>query len=81
MLIGGFDKVYELGRVFRNEGIDARHYPEFTTIEIYQAYSNCESMMNLTELLFNCLTKIIKNNKFSFNSHEILIESDFAKYQ
>jgi lysyl-tRNA synthetase class 2 len=80
MLIGGFDKVYELGRIFRNEGIDARHNPEFTTIEIYQAYDNCESMMNLTENLFNYLVKeVIKNNKFSFNSNEINIQNSFEK--
>ncbi|WNE40638.1 MAG: Lysine--tRNA ligase [Mycoplasmataceae bacterium] len=80
MLIGGFDKVYELGRIFRNEGIDARHNPEFTTIEIYQAYDNCESMMSLTEQLFNYLTKeIIKKDKFSFNSHEIKIQNEFEK--
>ncbi|MDR1670320.1 MAG: lysine--tRNA ligase [Spiroplasmataceae bacterium] len=80
MLIGGFDKVYELGRIFRNEGIDARHNPEFTTIEIYQAYDNCESMMNLTEKLFNYLAKeVIKKDEFSFNSHEIKIQDSFAK--
>ncbi|CAG8841673.1 34350_t:CDS:2, partial [Racocetra persica] len=49
LLVGGFEKVYEIGRIFRNEGIDARHNPEFTTIEVYQAYENAEHMMNLTE--------------------------------
>ncbi|XP_076948131.1 lysine--tRNA ligase, chloroplastic/mitochondrial-like isoform X2 [Bidens hawaiensis] len=49
MLVGGFEKVYEIGRIFRNEGISTRHNPEFTTIEIYEAYSDYESMMNMAE--------------------------------
>lgn len=80
LLIGGFEKIYEIGRIFRNEGIDARHNPEFTTIEIYQAYENCESMMNLTEELFNYLSKeVIKNDKCFFNLYEIDIKSPFTK--
>ncbi|PIN05586.1 Lysine--tRNA ligase [Handroanthus impetiginosus] len=49
MLVGGFEKVYEIGRIFRNEGLSTRHNPEFTTIEMYEAYSDYESMMNMTE--------------------------------
>lgn len=49
MLVGGFEKVYEIGRIFRNEGISTRHNPEFTTIEMYEAYSDYESMMNMAE--------------------------------
>lgn len=51
LVIGGFDKVYELGRIFRNEGISTRHNPEFTSIELYQAYADYEDMMELTEKL------------------------------
>ena len=51
MVVGGFDKVYELGRIFRNEGISTKHNPEFTSVEIYQAFSNYIDMMNLTEEL------------------------------
>jgi lysyl-tRNA synthetase class 2 len=51
LLVGGIERVYEMGRVYRNEGIDARHNPEFTMIEIYQAYGNYESMMDLTEAI------------------------------
>jgi lysyl-tRNA synthetase class 2 len=51
LIIGGFDKVYELGRIFRNEGISSRHNPEFTTVELYQAYADYDDMMNLTEEL------------------------------
>ena len=61
LLIGGFEKLYEIGRIFRNEGIDARHNPEFTTIEVYQAYENAEYMMNLTEELFHFLLEEIVN--------------------
>lgn len=81
LLIGGFEKVYEIGRIFRNEGIDARHNPEFTTIEIYQAYENSESMMNLTEELFHYLKKEIFNNKenFEFNSYQISLKNNFHR--
>ncbi len=51
MVVGGFEKVYELGRIFRNEGISTRHNPEFTSVEIYEAYSDYVDMMNLTEEL------------------------------
>ncbi|KAK7286970.1 hypothetical protein RJT34_22352 [Clitoria ternatea] len=51
MLVGGFEKVYEIGRIFRNEGISTRHNPEFTTIEMYEAYSDYRSMMNLAEVI------------------------------
>jgi lysyl-tRNA synthetase, class II len=51
LMVGGIERVYEMGRVYRNEGIDARHNPEFTMIEIYQAYGNYETMMELTEAM------------------------------
>ncbi len=49
LLVGGFESVYEIGKVFRNEGIDTTHNPEFTTIEFYEAYSNCTGMKSITE--------------------------------
>ncbi len=52
LIVGGFDKVYEIGRVFRNEGVDARHNPEFTLMELYQAYTDYNGMMDLTEDMF-----------------------------
>jgi lysyl-tRNA synthetase, class II len=59
LMVGGVERVYEIGRVFRNEGIDATHNPEFTMIEIYQAYGNYESMMDLTEQIFcNCVKSV-----------------------
>ncbi len=80
MLIAGFEKVYEIGRVFRNEGIDARHNPEFTIIEIYQAYENSETMMVLTEELFHSLAEeVFKKKEFDFNSHKIDIKNPFRR--
>jgi len=57
LVVGGFDKVYELGRVFRNEGISSRHNPEFTSVELYQAYADYETMMDLTEDLVVTLAR------------------------
>ncbi|CAI2196855.1 14598_t:CDS:1, partial [Funneliformis geosporum] len=80
LLVGGFEKVYEIGRLFRNEGIDARHNPEFTTIEVYQAYENSEYMMNLTEELLHYLAKeVLKKEEFQFNSHNISLKENFKK--
>lgn len=72
LLVGGFDKVYELNRNFRNEGISIRHNPEFTMIEIYQAYSDCEGMMQLTEEVFNyAANEVLGSNKIKFGDEEI----------
>ncbi|MFN4224507.1 MAG: lysine--tRNA ligase, partial [Fervidobacterium nodosum] len=56
-IVGGFDKVYEIGKIFRNEGISYKHHPEFTSIELYQAYADYEDMMNLTEELITYLVE------------------------
>ena len=61
LLVGGIERVYEIGRVFRNEGVDATHNPEFTMIEIYQAYGNYESMMDLTEQIVVNAAKTISS--------------------
>ena len=55
LMIGGFERVYELGRVFRNEGIDSTHNPEFTSLEFYMAYADYEDLIGLTEQLFKDL--------------------------
>ena len=52
LIVGGYDKVYEMGRIFRNEGMDIRHNPEFTSIELYSAYENYHDMMDITEEIF-----------------------------
>lgn len=81
LLVGGFEKVYEIGRVFRNEGIDARHNPEFTTVEIYEAYQDANRMMELTESIFNQIANkfFAERKKFTFNGHEIQLGARFER--
>ena len=59
LIVGGFDKVYEIGRLFRNEGMDIKHNPEFTTLELYQAYANLDDMADLTEEMFDEIRKAL----------------------
>ena len=76
MVVGGFNKVYELGRIFRNEGISTKHNPEFTSVEIYQAFSNYIDMMNLTEdLIINIVSEICKTKIINYQNQKI----DFSK--
>ncbi len=76
LIVGGFDKVYEVGRVFRNEGISIKHNPEFTILELYQAYSDYEDIMNLTENLIRYVCeKVLKSSKINYQG----IEIDFSK--
>ena len=72
LLVGGLDKVYEIGRIFRNEGISTIHNPEFTTVEIYQSYADYEDMMEITEnLIFRIAEKVFGSGKISFQGREI----------
>src|SRR5207302_11499745 len=57
LVVGGMEKVYEIGRVFRNEGVDRRHNPEFTLLELYEAYSDLEGMMELAEEMLRTVTQ------------------------
>ena len=76
LIVGGLERVYEIGRVFRNEGVDTRHNPEFTLMELYQAYTDYEGMMELTESMFRHLAeKVCGSTKISYNG----IEIDFGK--
>ena len=76
LIVGGLERVYEIGRVFRNEGVDTRHNPEFTLMELYQAYTDYEGMMELTESMFRYLAeKVLGSTKFTYNG----IEIDFGK--
>lgn len=76
LIVGGFEKVYEIGRLFRNEGMDIKHNPEFTTVELYQAYVDFVEMMNLTEGLFRFLaTRVNGEAKTTFEG----VEVDFSK--
>ena len=71
-MIGGIDRVYEIGRIFRNEGIDTRHNPEFTTIELYQAYGDLRSMMEWIENLLKYLAKtILSSDKVTWGENEL----------
>ena len=72
LIIGGMDKVYELGRIFRNEGISTKHNPEFTTVEIYQAQADYEDMMRLMEDLVSTVAmKILGTHIVTFAGHEL----------
>ena len=72
LIVGGMEKVYELGRVFRNEGIDTRHNPEFTLMEVYQAYADYNDMMDLTEDLFKYVAdKVLGTTKITYGEHEV----------
>lgn len=71
-IVGGMDRVYEIGRVFRNEGIDTRHNPEFTTLELYWAYTDYTDMMNITEeIIAHCCEKVLGSYEVEFAGHKI----------
>jgi lysyl-tRNA synthetase class 2 len=80
MIVGGFDCVYEIGRLFRNEGIDRLHNPEFTTIELYLAYSDLQGMMDLSENLISHLCQVVNNTtKILYNDVEIDLSKGWKK--
>ena len=80
LIVGGLERVYEIGRVFRNEGVDTRHNPEFTLMELYQAYTDYEGMMELTESMFRYLAeKVCGSAKISYNGIEIDLSKPFAR--
>ncbi len=72
LIVGGYDKVYEIGRIFRNEGMDIRHNPEFTSIEFYAAYQDYHDMMDITEEIFQrCSMKVCGTTKITYQGTEI----------
>ncbi|MBQ7654166.1 MAG: lysine--tRNA ligase [Clostridia bacterium] len=76
LIVGGMERVFEIGRVFRNEGLDIRHNPEFTLMELYQAYTDYNGMMDLTERMFRHLAQtVVGSTKFTYGENEI----DFSK--
>ena len=80
LIVGGFDKVYEIGRVFRNEGMDTRHNPEFTLLELYQAYTDYNGMMNLTEDMIRTVArKVLGSAVVRYGDLEIDLEKPFER--
>jgi len=80
LLVGGFPKVYEIGRLFRNEGIDVTHNPEFTTIEYYEAFMDAERYMQFTEkVLKSVIKKVTGKTAFTFDGTEIETSKEFAR--
>ena len=80
LLVGGMESVYEIGRVFRNEGMDPQHNPEFTLMELYQAYSNLEGMMELTENMYKEIAnKVCGKTTFNYLGHEIDLSGEWKR--
>lgn len=80
LIVGGLERVYEIGRVFRNEGVDTRHNPEFTLMELYQAYTDYEGMMELTESMFRYVAeKVCGSAVVSYNGTVIDMSKPFAR--
>ena len=80
LIVGGFERVYEIGRVFRNEGMSIRHNPEFTEIELYQAYTDYKGMMELTESLFKTVAQnVLGKTTVNYGGHEIDLGKDFER--
>ena len=80
LIVGGMEKVYEIGRVFRNEGVDTRHNPEFTLMELYQAYTDYHGMMDLTENLYRHLAEtVVGSTRISYNGTEMDLGKPFER--
>ena len=80
LIVGGLERVYEIGRVYRNEGVDTRHNPEFTLMELYQAYTDYEGMMELTESMFRYLAETVcGSTRISYNGVEIDLGKPFER--
>lgn len=80
LIVGGMERVYEIGRVFRNEGLDTRHNPEFTLMELYQAYTDYNGMMELTENMYRHVAKeVLGSAKITYNGVEMDLEKPFER--
>ena len=80
LIVGGMERVYEIGRVFRNEGLDTRHNPEFTLMELYQAYTDYHGMMNLTEKLYRHVAKEVTGSEIlKYGDHEMDLSKPFER--
>src|SRR5690606_765577 len=80
LIVGGFEKVYEIGRLFRNEGMDSMHNPEFTAMELYMAYSDMEGMMDLTEdIIVHLAQSILGTTEISYEGTPISLQRGFRR--
>ena len=80
LIVGGMERVYEIGRVFRNEGLDTRHNPEFTLMELYQAYTDYHGMMDLTENLYRYVAKEVTGSEIlTYGEHEMDLSKPFER--
>ncbi len=80
LIVGGMERVYEIGRVFRNEGLDTRHNPEFTLMELYQAYTDYHGMMDLTENLYRYVAKEVTGSEvLTYGEHEMDLSKPFER--
>lgn len=80
LIVGGMEKVYEIGRLFRNEGMDVKHNPEFTTIELYEAYTDYHGMMDLTERLINaCAKEVCGTEEITYQGDEVSLKLPFCR--
>ena len=80
LIVGGMEKVYEIGRLFRNEGMDVKHNPEFTTIELYEAYTDYHGMMDLTERLINaCAKEVCGTEEITYQGEEVSLKLPFCR--
>ena len=80
LIVGGFDKVYEMGKMFRNEGMDPKHNPEFTNIELYQAYADYEEMMRITENLFEYVAlEVLGTDTINYQGTEICLKAPWKR--
>ena len=80
LIVGGMERVYEIGRVFRNEGLDTRHNPEFTLMELYQAYTDYHGMMDLTENLYRYIAKEVTGSEIlTYGEHTMDLSKPFER--
>lgn len=80
LIVGGFEKVYEIGRLFRNEGMDIKHNPEFTTIELYEAYTDYNGIMDITEdLMINAAMTVLGTTEFEYQGQPISLKKGWAR--
>ncbi len=78
-IVGGFEKVYEIGRIFRNEGMDATHNPEFTSMEVYAAYTGMEGMMDLTENIIKHCCEVLGKYEYKYRDFDINLKNKFER--